>query len=75
MNFWGGGHWCKKIGSDSIYGKSLKSTSLFDDMGIQHGQLELRCLRVEMIMVVRDGETSKRNSWTWKYILGEGTLE
>ncbi len=28
-----------------------------------------------MIMVVGDGETSKRNSWTWKDILGEGTLE
>jgi hypothetical protein len=38
-------------------------------------ELEFGCLEVEMTMVVRDGETSKRNSWTWKDILRESTLK
>ncbi len=38
-------------------------------------ELELGCLEGEMTMVTREGETSKKSSWTWKDSLGEDTLK
>lgn len=74
MNFWSGGHWCKKFGSDLIYGRSLKFTGLSNDRGDLAWTLELEvwCSMGDMTDVARGNEMAESSSWTIKECWWEG---
>ncbi len=77
LSFWGGGHWCNKFGFDSIYGRSIKFTGLYDDMGDSAWtiKLEVDSLVGDMTDAAGGNEMAKSSSWTVKECWWEGTLE